>query len=250
MTTGAERGRFRVLPLTRLAAACLLLTAGCKKTPPAPTASDLASACASACSALVSSGCFEEQEPTLAQRECVAGCRRSESAAWAAHCRNAELAWLGCLGRSAAVSCGARRRARDFFEQPRAIAACEREQSAFSGCSRPCREPGVIHEATRAVRHGEIERQVAGELVELGCEGAGGVPGQRSPAGAPCTHHSVCTPARCPCDGPGAYLARACVDGRCADAALACSIVPETVGLDACGHGSTHEELTPPGFRR
>jgi hypothetical protein len=250
MTTGAERERRRDRTFPRLTAACLLLAAGCRKTPPAESSSDLASACASACAVLVSSGCFGDSEPTRAQRECVAGCRATESAVQVANCLNAKLSWLGCIGHSERVSCAAERSARDLFEKPPPISACEREQRAFSRCSRPCREPGVIHEATKAVRRGDRERQVAAELVELGCEGTGGAPGQRSPAGAPCTHHSVCTPALCRCDGPGAYLARACVDGRCADAALACSIVPETVGQDVCGHGLTHGELTPPTFRR
>lgn len=249
MTIGAERERLR-RPSARLAAACLLLAAGCRKAPPAPSSSDLASACASACAVLVSSACFGGSEPTRTQRECVADCRATESAAQVANCLNAKLSLLGCIGHRERVSCGVGRSTRAFFEHPPAISACEREQSALLRCSRPCREPGVIHEATTAVRHRDRERQVSAELVELGCEGAGGAPGQRSPAGAPCTHHSVCTPARCPCNGPGAYLARACVDGRCADPELACSIVPATVGLDACGQGLTQEELTPPTFRR
>ena len=250
MTTGAEYGRGSDRTSTCLALACLLLGACCKRTPPAPSSLDFASACASACAVLVSSGCFGDGEPTLAQRECVAGCRATEPAARSAICLDAQLSLLGCIGHSERVSCRAERSARDFFERPPAISACAREQRAFSRCSRPCREPGVIHEATREVRHRDQVRKVSAELVELGCEGTGGAPGQRSPAGAPCTHHSVCSPVRCPCNGPGAYLARACVDGRCADADLACSIVPKTVGQDTCGHSPTHEELTPPTFRR
>jgi len=230
MTIGVD---FRRL----LAASCWLFAVSCKKPAPVPSSADFASACASACAVLVSSACFGGTEQVEAQRDCVASCRSNEAAARAANCVNAGLALLACVGRSEHARCEIERPPIQAFELPLSLSACEREQRAFSGCLRPCREPGVIHEASRAVRHGQTDRQVSAELVELGCESAGGAPGQRSPAGAPCTHHSVCSPARCPCGGPGAYLARACVDARCADAALACSIVPATVGLDACGRG-------------
>ncbi|HLV65040.1 MAG TPA: hypothetical protein VKY73_04485, partial [Polyangiaceae bacterium] len=68
-------------------------------------------------------------------------------------------------------------------------------------------------------------REVHAELVGGGCTEPKAPPKPGAPAGSPCTHHSVCGAVECACPGHGAtYLARACVEGRCAEAPAVCAV--------------------------
>jgi hypothetical protein len=102
-------------------------------------------------------------------------------------------------------------------------------------CTAPCREGGVVRTGARSVTHAGKNALVQAELVGTGCGSFEPPKTQRSPAGAPCSHYSVCTAARCRCEGSAnGHFSRACVEGRCAEAELACTLAPRVVRYDAC----------------
>lgn len=113
---------------------------------------------------------------------------------------------------------------------------------ALAGCSRcdapargdaACGEAGIVHSASRSVEHGGRTREVRAEIVSLACSAPAALP-SKAPTGAPCTHHSVCSAARCPCAGGASFLARVCLDGHCAGDSDACTLAPAAIGRSAC----------------
>jgi len=189
--------------------------------------------CASACADLVTN-CREEAPVSARQSQCVEACSAVRRDAARAGCQDEQDQALRCLS-TAKVACEKAPSTRSLLEQGHGAHGCQAEFARLTSCTAPCREAGVVRSATRgmAVDGGTLE--VKAELTTLGCGPDRRVLDRRSPAGAPCQHFSVCTPGLCPCPGSNiAYLARACVDGRCAADALACSLAPRTVGHDAC----------------
>jgi hypothetical protein len=232
MTTAAER------PGRRLAGVALLglVLSGCRKPAAPEVSSEVAGACASACAALVGAHCASEVDPREAQQLCVQGCLRSEKSSRGAGC-NAELvAYLSCIARSPSLVCpGSKLSAAQWLEQPSELAGCSAAGRAHRACTRPCREAGVVYTASKPGSDGSSGVQA--EVVGLGCSDDARPPASKAAAGSPCTHHSVCTPTRCECPHRrGAFLARACVAGRCASAESACLVAPKAVGHELC-HG-------------
>ena len=230
MTIAADR-RAR-----RLASAALLGLAlwGCRK-PPEPEASpEFAEACAAACSTLVGAHCVAEVDPLQAQQLCVQGCLRSEKSSRGAGCSSELVAYLSCVARSASLVCpSSKLSAAQWLEQPSELASCSAAGRAHRACTRPCREAGVVHTASKPGSDGSSDVQA--EVVGLGCSDDARQPRLKAAAGSPCTHYSVCTPARCECPNRrGAFLARACVAGRCASAESACLVAPIAVGHQLC----------------
>lgn len=189
--------------------------------------------CASAC-ADWASRCPEEKPVRAPQSRCVEACLAARADAARGSCQKEQDQALTCLS-TARISCEKVSALRSLLEQGQGVSGCEAEFARLARCAAPCREAGVVRNATRRLAVEGETREVKAEQVTLGCGPDGGVIGRRSPPGAPCEHFSVCSYGRCPCPGSkAAYLARACVDGRCAPDALACSIVPSAVGHDAC----------------
>jgi hypothetical protein len=232
MTTAADR-RAR-----RLASAALLGLAlsGCRKPAEPETSPEVAQACASACAALVGAQCVAEVDPLSAQQLCVQGCLRSEKSSRGAGCSTALLSYLSCVAGSASLVCPASKlSAAQWLEQPSELAGCGAAGRAHRTCTRPCREAGVVYTASKAASDGSSGVQA--EVVGLGCSDDARPPARKAAAGSPCTHYSVCTPARCECPNRRvAFLARACVAGRCAGAESACLVAPQAVGHELC-HG-------------
>lgn len=230
MTIAVER------PARRLASAALLGLAlsGCRK-PAEPGASpEVAQACASACAALVGAHCVSEVDPREAQRLCVQGCLRSETSSRGAGCSSELVAYLSCIARSPSLVCpGSKLSAAQWLEQPSELSGCGAAGRAHRACTRPCREAGVVYTASKP--DSDEGSGVQAEVVGLGCGDDARPPALKAAAGSPCTHYSVCTPGRCECPNRrGAFLARACVAGRCASAESACQVAPIAVGHELC----------------
>ena len=220
----------------RLASAALLGLAlsGCRK-PAAPEASpEVAEACASACAALVGAHCVAEVDPLSAQQVCVQGCLHREKTSRGAGCSTELVAYLSCVARSASLVCpAAKLSAAQWLDQPSELAGCSAAGRAHRACTRPCREAGVVYTASKTASDGSSGVQA--EVVGLGCGDDARPQALKAAAGSPCTHHSVCTPARCECPNRrAAFLARACVAGRCAGAESACLVAPKAVGHELC----------------
>jgi hypothetical protein len=236
MTTGAERRRARLGALGLFA---LLALPGCKKAalPDSDRESDLA--CASACAALVSAKCFDDADPVRAQRSCLAGCRKGAEQSRSAGCSGDLLSYLGCLAKSSTLSCAGRTLSvTEWLDHESGLSDCSRPARAHRACTEPCRQAGVVRTASNPAADPGNASAVQAEVVGLGCTHDAAAPPRKAAAGAPCTHYSVCTAARCECPTRrGAYLARACVAGRCADARAACSVAPRAVAYEPCRRG-------------
>ena len=238
MTTAAERRAAAVLVrATAHGVFALLAISACKRAPEPEPNAGIVEACASACAALGGAHCFDETEPVRAQRLCVDGCAQSARQSRVARCSAELLSYLSCLGRSAGLSCPARALSTNaWLEHMSELSACSPEGRAHAACTRSCREAGIVHTASQPGSADAGGESIQAEVIGLGCTDDEQPRTKKSAAGAPCTHHSVCTPARCQCpERGGAYLARACVAGRCADAASACTLAPRAVGHDVCG---------------
>ncbi len=182
--------------------------------------------CASACAALRSC----DAAPSRCGAEC--GALREQARSYA--CASEYDAYLACLSAGSAVCVGEVTRS-EALAALGAAAACGEALARYQRCSAPCREHGVVRSGTRELVVAGEARRVQAEQRNLGCGTARPEPVRRSGAGAPCEAASVCSEARCPCPAsPAATLARACVDGRCADAALSCRVVPLAVEYDPC----------------
>jgi hypothetical protein len=150
-----------------------------------------------------------------------------------AACLGDYASWLECVSRSPASSSVKSPPASGLDDA--IVSGCEGQHRAAERCLAPCREAGALHTRTARERLGSREVDVSAELVGEGCMADAPRPAKGSPAGSPCEYVSVCGAVRCPCQGSDlGYLARACVDGQCAAAELACAVAPRTVGLDAC----------------
>jgi hypothetical protein len=238
MTTDAER-LARAFDWRRLSLALAILCAavGCRKRAESNAERESSLACASACATLVGSGCAERAEAVDAQRGCVSECLRRGELSRAAGCGREHLAYLSCVGASSNPGCDDQESpAKLGLETDGPLPACATANLAYRACTRPCRQAGVVHTGSGLSAAPEGQKlNVQAEVVGLGCGDAAPLPSPKARAGSPCTHHSVCTAARCECPGGrGAYSARACVGGRCAQTELACRIAPTAVGHDVC----------------
>lgn len=231
MTT--TRGR-----LSASSSAVLVLLAalpGCKRREPAATDPLVERACASACAALTASDCPSDEPTEARQAACVAACLASRATAEVARCAAEHQAYLACVSALDDACAPRGMAAGTALENRSGVPGCEREHAAYFQCTSVCREPGVVRSRSARLVHAGRERSVQAELVTLGCGPERRAPVKRSPAGAPCTHHTVCSAVICSCPRRGVeYSARACVDGRCADAAAACSVAPRAVAHDPC----------------
>jgi hypothetical protein len=191
------------------------------------TAHDDGRLCPSACAGWVES-CGVEA------RSCVDGCWRSREGATREGCSDEHTAYLTCLTRAKAF-CEPPPAPRVAFSYETPGRECETEFARYARCSEPCREEGVLRSGNRELSLDGRARVVMAEQVTAGC---GPVPPKiprMAPPGSRCEAARVCTGFRCQCQGsPVASVARACVDGACADAEAACRLVPLAVGHDVC----------------
>lgn len=189
--------------------------------------------CASACAAPATT-CENAEVRAARQAGCVKLCSAVRRDAALAGCQSDQDRALRCLS-TAKVTCELATSTRSVLERGSGVDGCQAEFARLERCSAPCREPGVVRSGTRSLPVRGQELDVIAEHVTLGCGPDEGKVERRSPPGAPCEHVSVCTRIRCPCPGSNAaYLARACVAGRCAADELSCALVPSAVGYDAC----------------
>ena len=216
--------------------ALFTLAARCKRTPP-PPAIDERAACASACAALTSAGCERDGLRRDDHTRCVDECtRRTSELDRRAVTPHSPRAFHLCCACSARVSetrvlgssvSGTRNRPRDMPQRALAVAKMHRAVP----------EPW-LNANRRAQRARSVGR--AASAGRGGTRGLRGVSGSR-PAGAPensaCQSASVCSQVCCRCpNGAARYLARACVDGSCAPAQTACTLVRGAVTPDPCTH--------------
>ncbi len=181
--------------------------------------------------------CQPPDQPELgrdARARCEQACQLTQARALRANCDRSFADYLSCLHRSA-TSASPSLSTWSAVEQGRLAANCEATYRSFFRCMEPCRERGVLRAATREVPHGGRTLLVQAELVQAGCDVPEPQATQRSPSGSPCQHSSVCSSERCGCAGSGlAYLAKACVDGVCADRDSACELGPLAVQGGGC----------------
>jgi hypothetical protein len=223
-----RRGRRKIL-----LSVCLASLFACSRDKAGASAT---SACDSACERLES----QLGKPANAHRRsgCVLGCVEDLGRSRTAGCEDEHRAYLTCVGRSARSA-----QANEFspafaLEHAAGLSACKVEHTLYEACTAPCREAGVVRTGERAVQHQSRTVLADVELIGTGCGPNEPSPARRSPAGAPCEHHSVCSATRCACpERAYGYLSRVCANGRCLDASAACSIALEVVGRAACDRG-------------
>lgn len=224
--------------LARLAAlawfTALLCCCG-KRAAPGGADASLDPACASACASLVTGQCAATPSSARRQAECVQSCTEARRFAERVRCGAAHRAYLGCVSVNARGCAAPGVAEGTALEHRLGFSGCEGEYLVYQRCSEPCREEGVVRTAARPLLVASQEQTVQAELVNAGCTGEKQPLRRGAPTGAPCTHHTVCTQAECPCATQGAaYRARACVGGRCADPSVACSVAPRVVRHDVC----------------
>jgi hypothetical protein len=79
------------------------------------------------------------------------------------------------------------------------------------------------------------QRQALAEVVRSGCRDCSSRARRGAPERSACQTHSVCGQTCCRCPGSEArYLARACVDGRCAEASDVCTLARRAAPRDPC----------------
>lgn len=212
----------------------LLCCCGKRAAPGGPDAS-VDPACSSACASLVTEQCAGTNSRARRHADCVQSCTEARRSAETARCGAAHRVYLGCVSVDARGCAPPDVAEGTALEHRLGFAGCEGEHLAYQRCTEPCREEGVVRTAARPLLVAGQEQTVQAELVNAGCR-RGKPPLRRAaPSGAPCTHHTVCTQAECACATQGAaYLARACVAGRCADPSVACAVAPRVVRYDAC----------------
>jgi hypothetical protein len=115
------------------------------------------------------------------------------------------------------------------LEQAEGAPACRPALEALSACDQVCRDPGTVHLGERPEARSFVE------LVRNGCKSCPAELGGGAAVGSPCQAARVCAQHCCGCDGgPASYLVRACIDGHCADRALACREAPIVSGQEPC----------------
>lgn len=191
--------------------------------------------CASACAG-IAAGCRNAARPESVRRQaqCVEQCALVREQATRAGCLRQQEQALVCLSKSP-VACEPVSATASTLERGHGAEGCQAEFGRLLGCNAPCREPGVLRSSNGRVTFRGKTSEVQAEHLTLGCGPDERDLGRRSGPDAPCEHSSVCSHSRCRCPGSNAaYAARACVDGRCAAAEVACALVPSAVGYDAC----------------
>jgi len=183
--------------------------------------------------ALCQKACSTLSESERERAHCEQTCTTTEREAQRAACVAEQRAYLRCAAqhgnRSASKPAWMRLAHGEVSDD------CAPAQDAFKACMLPCNDLGVVRTANRTVTDGSAQRAVAAEQVGAGCDLPEKNARQRSPAGAPCQHSSVCSFSRCSCPGTQiGFLARACVDGRCANPEEACRLVPLAVDYSGC----------------
>ena len=196
------------------------LALGCRTRTNDPT-----TLCSEACSTLA--GADAQQ-----RAHCEETCAKTEREAQRAACIEEQRGYLRCVARHDAPSS---KPAWVRLAHGEVSSQCQRAHDAFRSCMSPCNERGVVRTADRTLTWGGAERRVQAEQVGGGCDLPEKPEVQRSPAGAPCQHSSVCSSSRCACPGTQiGFLARACVDGRCTNRDEACRVVPLAVEYSGC----------------
>jgi hypothetical protein len=217
--------------------AALLVLLGCAKQGEPVPGAEVERACASACAALTAGACPADEPTERRHAACRASCSTAAAVARTARCASEHLAYLSCVSRSA-VCAPPNVAAGVALENGSGLSECHAPHQAYFRCTEPCRERGVLRTRSTPLEHDGGRREVHAELVSAGCTEPTPKTAKKSGAGAPCTHHSVCSTAECSCPASSVrYHARACVDGHCADSRLACAIAPKAVGHEPCRSG-------------
>ena len=215
--------RARWVPL----AVALLATTTCRhSTPVTPEV-----ACTTLCSRLAR-GCG-----SIDRAACEASCAQGAALSRVAGCEGAHARWVACA-ENAPLTCRSDLSAARVLEHAEGVHGCTTEHRDYRRCTAPCRERGIVRARTTMIDVAGERRVVHAQIVGGGCEEPKEAPKPGAPAGSPCTHHSVCAETTCACPGHGAsFRARACVEGRCVEAAAACAVATAAVGHDPCRAG-------------
>lgn len=213
----------------------LLLSLGCNRQAEPSAALEPERACKSACAAFTRQTCSAPEPREDRHAECVSTCMTASRVATLAGCWAQHRSYLDCVSRRSSACPPSSVAAGIALENASGISECAREHAAYFRCTEPCREQGVLRTRSLRLTHGGRERAVQAELVHAGCGRERPKPVKKSDPGAPCTHHSVCSASTCSCKNREVgYLARACVDGHCAEPTLACAVAPKAVSYDPC----------------
>lgn len=214
----------------------LLLVLSCTR-PESPSAA-WERACRSACAVLTRPSCPAEEPPALRRNACTRSCVEFAETATRAGCWEQHRSYLDCLSKRS-VDCPPKSLSAGIaLENAFSINGCRKEHDSYFQCTEPCRDRGVQRTRSLGITSEGKEQQVSVELIQAGCGPAPIPPIRRSGAGAPCTHHTVCSTTLCRCAGREVtFLARACVDGHCAGESAACKLAPQVVGYRPCGPG-------------
>ncbi|HLV21454.1 MAG TPA: hypothetical protein VKZ49_11245 [Polyangiaceae bacterium] len=217
-----------------LGAACVsawvLLGPACQSRHDPPPLALSEQACTSACASFTHPGCGRAGLLPADQARCASACV-STARALPAACHEPFRAYLACVGRARIDCARATCSAAVCVEQGEGVLGCEGELAHYRECAEPCAFAGMSHVAERRVSG----KRVQSELVRAGCAECPKKLGRAAPAGAPCQAASVCSQHCCACpSGPARYLARACVDGTCADPSAACQVALEPGPVNPC----------------
>jgi hypothetical protein len=201
----------------------------CSDPDPAPRHADWYEvACRSACATYFDS-CPARGGRASDRAECQEACEKQSALAARAGCEALRQAFLDCVSRTTLICEAVLSAPAVALSLGEGAPACGAAHSALRACDAPCRDPGTIHLAERP------EEQSFVELVRNGCEGCPEKLTGGAPEGSPCQAARVCAQHCCGCEGgPVSYLARACLDGRCADREAACREAPIVSAVHPC----------------
>ncbi|HET9952943.1 MAG TPA: hypothetical protein VFQ61_00495, partial [Polyangiaceae bacterium] len=193
--------------------------------------------CERLCTQLVTPvGCGGLEGTDSLVERCSVACGEGAEQALTAGCEQAHTGYLQCLSRQSESCSESDRSAASKLESAPARSSCAREFDRLARCRSVCDEAAVVYTKTGRVTVNGVDRDLSGEAVGLGCGSREPQNARRAPAGARCEHHSVCSRERCTCPGRRlGFLARACVDGQCADRKQACEWVPKLLPQYGCG---------------